>query len=127
MAGPLAAAEKVQAVQTAVIAAGHELTLDWSRGSDVELDEYGSRPDVSAEIASADLDAVLTADAVLVVASEHDGRGMFVELGAALAQAQRGELEHVVVVGTIRHESVFYYHPAVVRVSTVDEWLSEIA
>ncbi len=127
MAGPLAAAEKVQAVQTAVIAAGHELTLDWSRGPDVELDEYGSRPDVSAEIANADLDAVLTADAVLVVASEHDGRGMFVELGAALAQAQRGELEHVVVVGTIRHESVFYYHPAVLRVSTVDEWLSEIA
>ena len=110
-----------------MIAAGHELTRDWSRGSDVELDEYGSRPDVSAEIASADLDAVLTADAVLVVASEHDGRGMFVELGAALARLNAANLEHVVVVGTIRHESVFYHHPAVVRVSTVDQWLSEIA
>ena len=127
VAGPLADAEKVQAVQTAVVAAGHELTLDWSRGPDIKLDDYGSLPNVSAEIANEDLDAVLTADAVLVVASEHDGRGMFVELGAALAQARRGELKHVVVVGVIRHESVFYYHPAVLRVSTVDEWLSKIA
>lgn len=127
VAGPLSDAERVQAVQTTLIAAGHELTLDWSRGPDIELDEYGSRPDVSAEIARADLDAVLTADAVLVVASEHDGRGMFVELGVALAQARRGELEHVVVVFAIRHESVIYYHPAVLRVATVDEWLLEIA
>ncbi len=41
-------------------------------------------PAISAELASEDLDAVMRADAVLVVASEHDGRGMFVELGAAL-------------------------------------------
>jgi hypothetical protein len=70
---------------------------------------------------------VLTADAVLVVASEHDGRGMFVELGAALARARNGDLKHVVVVGPIRHESVFYYHPAVLRVPAVDEWLAAIA
>ena len=61
---------------------------------------------------------------MLLVASDHDGRGMFVELGAAFARAQRGELEHVVVIGPIRHESVFYYHPAVLRVASVDEWLA---
>lgn len=127
VAGPLADTEEVQAVQSAVVAAGHDLTLDWSRGPDVKFDDYGSLPAVSAELATADLDAVLTADAVLVVASEHDGRGMFVELGAALARARRGELEHVVVIGIIRHESVFYYHPAVVRVPTVDKWLSGLA
>jgi hypothetical protein len=127
VAGPLAAVETVQAVQSAVVAAGHELTLDWSRGSDVTFDDYGSLPAVSAELAAAGLDAVLTADAVLVVASEHDGRGMFVELGAALARARNGDLKHVVVVGPIRHESVFYYHPAVLRVPAVDEWLAAIA
>lgn len=127
VAGPLADTEQVQAVQSAVVAAGHELSLDWSRGPDVKFDDHGSLPAVSAELASEDLDAVLTADAVLVVASEHDGRGMFVELGAALARARRGELKHVVVIGTIRHESAFYYHPAVLRVLAVDEWLSGIA
>lgn len=69
----------------------------------------------------------MDADAVLVVASEHDGRGMFVELGAALARARRGDLHHVVVVGRIRHESVFYLHPSVVRVADVEEWLAGLA
>ena len=127
VAGPLAAVETAQAVQSAVVAAGHELTLDWSRGPDVTFDDYGSFPAVSAELASADLDAVLSADAVVVVASEHDGRGMFVELGAALARARNGDLRHVVLVGPIRHESIFYYHPAVLRVSAVSEWLTAIA
>ncbi|HET7531978.1 MAG TPA: hypothetical protein VFJ83_02430 [Nocardioidaceae bacterium] len=127
VAGPLADTKNVQAVQSAVVAAGHELTLDWSRGPDVTFeDDYGSLPAVSAMLATEDLDAVLRADAVLVVASEHDGRGMFVELGAALARARHGDLEHVVVIGPIRHESVFYYHPAVRRVSAVDEWLASL-
>lgn len=126
MAGPLADIKAVQVVQSAVVAAGHDLTLDWSRGPDATFDDYGSLPEVSAEVATEDLEAVLTADAVLVVASDHDGRGMFVELGAALARAQRGELEHVVVIGPIRHESVFYYHPAVLRVAAVDEWLASL-
>jgi hypothetical protein len=80
---------------------------------------------MSAKLAAQDLDAVLTADAVLIVASEQDGRGMFVELGVALARACIGDLVHVVVVGQIHYESVFYYHPAVQRVSTVEEWLAE--
>jgi hypothetical protein len=127
VAGPLADIETVQKVQSAVVAAGHELTHDWTRGPDVTFEDYGSLPGVSAGLAGDDLDAVLDADAVLVVMSEHQGRGMFVELGAALARAARGDLEHVVVLGPIRHESVFYYHPAVQRVSSVDEWLTTVA
>jgi hypothetical protein len=63
---------------------------------------------------------------VLVIASELEGRGMFVELGAALARAQRGELAHVVIVGEIRHESVFYFHPVVRRVARVQDWLEHL-
>jgi len=128
VAGPLADIERVQAVQAAVVAAGHELTLDWTRGLDVTLvDSYGSAPSLSADLASADLDAVLSAEAVLVVMSDEEGRGMFVELGAALARAHRGDLQHVVVLGPIRQESVFYYHPVVQRVSSVERWLASIA
>src|SRR5688500_9164492 len=79
-------------------------------------------PCAPAMIATDDLEAVLDADAVLVVMSEHLGRGMFVELGAALTRAHRGELEHLVVLGPIKHESVFYFHPAVQRMLTVEEW-----
>lgn len=89
VAGPLADVATVRAVQSAVVAAGHELTLD--RTEDASLvEDYGSQLDVSGESAQEELNAVMAADAVLVIASEHDGRGMFVELGAALARAQRG-------------------------------------
>ncbi len=88
----------VRAVQSTVVAAGPELTLDWTVGASF-VEVYGSQFDVSGELAEEELSAFLAADAVLVIASEHDGRGMFVELGAALARAQQGELAHVVVVG----------------------------
>ncbi len=34
VAGPVADTDGVRAVQAAVVAAGHELTLDWTRGQD---------------------------------------------------------------------------------------------
>ncbi|NPC96977.1 hypothetical protein [Nocardioides sp. zg-DK7169] len=128
VAGALADVAGVQAVQAAVMAAGHELTLDWTRSLDVTLVEsYGSDLALSASLASDDLEAVLSAEAVLVVMSDEEGRGMFVELGAALARAHRGELQHVVLLGPIGRESVFYFHPAVQRMTSVDEWLASIA
>lgn len=116
--------QRVREVQSAVVAAGHQLTLDWTR--DTTLVDYGEHLVEAREIAAEDVDAVLSADAVLVVASEHEGRGVYVELGAALARASRGDLEHVVVVGDLRHESVFHFHPAVARVDSVHDWLATL-
>ena len=116
----------VRAVQSTVVAAGHELTLDWTEDAS-PAENYGSQLDASGKLAKDELNAVMTADAVLVIASEHDGRGMFVELGAALARAQWGELAHVVIVGEIRHESAFYFDPLVQRVTSVRDWLDTSA
>ena len=125
VAGPLADVATVRAVQADVVAAGHELTLDWTEDAALP-GNYGSQPDASGTLAQAEVNAVMEADAVLVIASDHDGRGMFVELGAALARAEQRELVHVVVVGEIRHESVFYFHPAVQRVPSVQDWLEQL-
>ncbi len=122
MAGPIADLQRVREVQSVVVAAGHQLTPDWTR--DTALVDYGKYPVGAGAIAAQDLEAVLSADAVLVVASEHEGRGVFAELGAALARACRGDLAHLVVVGEMRHESVFHFHPAVVRVDSVHDWLA---
>jgi len=125
VAGPLADVATVRSVQSTVVAAGHELTLDWTEEASL-MEDYGSQLDVSGKLAEEELNAVMVADAVLVVASEHDGRGMFVELGAALARAQQGELAHVVIVGEIRQESVFYFHPVVERVANIQDWLEHL-
>jgi ketosteroid isomerase-like protein len=125
VSGPVTDTETVQQVQNAVVAGGHELALDWS--ADVSFAKaYASQPERSAQMAQEELDAVMAADAVLVLASQHDGRGMFVELGAALTRASRGELDHVVLVGQIHHESVFYFHPLVQRVASVQDWLTQL-
>jgi nucleoside 2-deoxyribosyltransferase len=126
VAGQLADKTAVVDAQRAVLAAGHELTHDWTQDLEFTTD-YASRAEESAHIAQTDLRGVMAADAVVVIASSpQPGRGLFVELGAALARAEMGLLRHVVAVGTIVHESVFYFHPRVRRVATVQEWLAEV-
>lgn len=124
VAGPVGETSTVRAIQDAVVDAGHELTLDWSRQDDSSLSDYASAPEVSSRIAVQDLRAVLAADAVLIAASGPGGRGMFVELGAALSRAEHGQLDHLVVIGAVHDDSVFFYHPAVQRVATVQAWLA---
>lgn len=104
---------------------GHELAFDWTQ--DLSLaEDFGSQPVRSAQMATAMVDAVIEADALAVLATEHDGRGMFVELGAALARAEAGLLQSIAVIGHITKESVFYLHPRVQRFATPQEWLDEL-
>jgi hypothetical protein len=125
VAGQLADKDAVRAAQAKVQAAGHTLTHDWTQDL-CFTQSYASRPEDSAVIAQADLAGVLAAEAVVVLASSNEpGRGLFVELGAALARAELGELDHVVVAGEIVHESVFYFHPRVRSVPTLDDWLED--
>jgi hypothetical protein len=126
VAGQLADTAAAIDTQQAILAAGHELTHDWTQDLEFTAD-YASQLEDSSRIAQADLSGVMDADAVVVLASgAQPGRGLFVELGAALARAELGLLHHVVVAGAIVHESVFYFHPHVRRVGSVEEWLGEV-
>lgn len=126
VAAPLAAVALVESVHRQLLEAGHELTLDWTRDMSM-VAQFASQPVRSAHMASGMIRGIQAADAVLVLATEHDGRGMFVELGAALAEAERGSLDHIAVIGTILRESVFYFHPLVRRCETLQEWLAQPA
>lgn len=126
VAGQLSDVSTVRAVQAAVVAAGHELTLDWT-SEDALVTDYAALPSAAAALATADLDGVMRADAVLVVASSAEpGRGLFVELGVALARAELGLLSHVVAIGPIVHDSVFWHHPHVRLVEDVQSWLADV-
>ncbi|GHJ57929.1 hypothetical protein NOK12_04480 [Nocardioides sp. OK12] len=58
---------------------------------------------VAVAVATADLDAVLAADAVLAVLSEH-----------------------VAVVGPVRHQSVFLHHSSATRWVSAEAWLASL-
>ena len=126
VAGSLDDVRTVQFVQGSVVAAGHDLVLDWTRGPDTGLTDYASHPGASRQLAKDDLHAVTDAEAVLLVVSDKAGRGMFVEFGAALLRAEQGSLAHLVVIGA-EHESVFFYDPAVRRFSAFDDWFASLA
>lgn len=124
VAGSLADSSRVREVQGALVAAGHDLTLDWTASPDADLRDYAAHPVEAGRLARADLDAVASADAVVLVVGDAPGRGMYVEFGAALLRADRGELEHLVVLSPEHAESVFFFHPVVQRCSSVEEWLT---
>lgn len=126
VAGALREAQAVRGVQEAVTGAGHVVSWDWTNEADSDLRDYSQAPDVSARIAQADLRAVMDSDAVLVVVGEEPGLGMFIELGAALACAERGESKTVVLLGTDLADSVFYFHPAIEKHETVQSWLATL-
>ncbi|NHI18091.1 hypothetical protein H9L10_04280 [Phycicoccus endophyticus] len=120
LAAPMPAVQLVRDARDVLLTAGHELTLDWTREmpptEGVDLD-----PAVSAAMASAMLEAVWTADALVALATGYEGRGMFVELGAALSRAAHESAYTVAVVGDIIRGSVFYSHPAVTRFRSVEQ------
>ncbi|REF30987.1 hypothetical protein [Calidifontibacter indicus] len=126
VAAPLEAADLVREANALIHEAGHELALDWTRDMSF-VAKFSSQPERSAAMAAGMIDAVLRADAVAVLATHHEGRGMFVELGAALARATQGSLAHLATIGDITaRESVFHQHPSVEHFPTMTDWLGSL-
>lgn len=103
----------VRAFNDALRAAGHEVTHDWTRTSEFDLagdpifgDGTGLSRDMQAQHATADLDAVAAADAVVLLPMPDMG-GAYIEIGYALAHDK-----HVFVAGPVRF-TIFWALPNV--------------
>ena len=122
--------ENVRNVIDKVLEAGHELTHDWT-ASDTILGGPNSKLEnieESATRAKKDITGVIQSDVyVLCSDNENVGKGMYVELGAALALNETvGKPERVYIIGALSHLSIFYLHPAVKRRATIEEVIDEI-
>jgi hypothetical protein len=114
--------EEIQQIYNVLINEGHTITHDWTVS-----DGIGSPEDNRHEAgkrAAKDLDGVLAADAY-IYCSNHltPGRGMYVELGAALAAQKLTGKPQVYLVGKLNFPSVFYFHPQVQLHKTLDDLL----
>jgi hypothetical protein len=116
---------EVRAAQAALRAQGRFITHDWTEAEDPapEWTEAQTRGYL-ADQARADIEGVMDADTVVLL---HDdtGRGLFVELGAALAY----EPKRVIVVGADLHDGacVFYFLPEVEHAPDVASALALLA
>ncbi len=113
----------------AVEAAGHEVTHDWTQ-TDTFLggaeDKLANKQE-SGIRAEKDIQGVLDCDVyVLVSGNEAVGKGMYVELGAALATHQLRKSPKVYVIGPRNHLSVFYLHPIVVHLDKIEDVIADL-
>lgn len=119
VSGQIDEKKKIREVYGALEAAGHCVTHDWTRtdgiGDKLEnIEESGHR-------AKLDITGVGDCDAYILMSDNQNvGKGMYVELGAALALNQTVGRPEVYVVGPLNHLSIFYLHPAVRRVESID-------
>lgn len=110
VSGQLKEKDRIRDVYAQLVDAEIEITHDWTNTDNIG--DYATNAREAGVRADLDVRGVLDADAyVLMTDNRHCGKGMYVELGAALALASiKGTLE-VCIVGPKNHESIFYYHP----------------
>lgn len=99
--------------------AGHEITFDWTTVE--HLRPYDKNLSASREAAINETQGVISAD-VLVVLARESGVGMYVELGIAI-----GAGIPVRVVTNSKNRTMFYHHPLVRRVTSVEEIIKEFS
>lgn len=103
-----------------------QITHDWTRTDDIS-NGYADNPAEAGKRAKLDIDGVCAADVyILMTNNDSPGKGMYVELGAALALAERTKKPEIYVVGPKNHESIFYYHPRARHFEDIDACLEDI-
>ena len=109
----------VRAAMKALRDAGHEITFDWTTIE--HLRPYDENAAVSREAAVKESQGVKDAD-VLIVLSHERGVGMYVELGIAI-----GSGVPVRVVTNVESRTMFFHHPLVKKVDSLEQILKEFS
>lgn len=129
VSGQINDANKIQSLMNEFVVAGHEITHDWTV-TDVFLGSSEAKlkdPTETGLRAAKDISGVVDCDVYVLSSDNQDvGKGMHVELGAALALNQITGKPKVYIVGKMNHMSVFYFHPSVVRKENMGQVLSEV-
>lgn len=108
-----------KALMEALRNSGHEITFDWTTIE--HLRPYDKNAIACRETAISESCGVEKAD-VLVIVAHDKGVGMYVELGIAI-----GVGIPIRVVTKVESRTMFFHHPLVKKVSTIDEVVEEFA
>jgi hypothetical protein len=106
---------------------GHQVTVEWTRGKPIAIKNRDRKPQKIQKIAVRDIGGVFQCDVFVLLSEPVAGRAKYVELGAAIAHNLIKGRPKIYILGKKTNQSVFYYHPAVKRVTSFDEILNEIS
>lgn len=122
--------ENVRKVQANFKKAGHTITHDWTKNETGDKLLGGAKdkladPKETAKRAALDINGVINSDVYVICTNNKSvGKGMYVELGAALALAEKNSSPKVFLLGEMNHMTIFYLHPKIIKVSSVKEILN---
>ena len=119
VSGKIGVEHNANAAMTALKNAGHEITFDWTSIS--HLRPYDLNSSASREAAIKESRGIKDAD-VLVVMAHDKGVGMYVELGIAI-----GCGVPVRVVTDADSRTMFFHHPLVKKVSSIEDVIREFS
>jgi hypothetical protein len=126
VSGQLKEKETVRTIYSRLADLGITTAHDWTT-TDNLVGSYSQNPEEAGARAARDIQGVCDADLyILMTDNEFPGKGMYVELGAALVLAETTGSPKVFVVGPRNHESIFYYHPLVTHFPDIDSCLEYI-
>ncbi len=132
VSGQIGDVDNVRIVQDALRQAGHEITHDWTR-NETGQKMLSSREDKlnnteeATRRATLDINGVISAEAYVICTDNTDvGKGMYVELGAAIAVAESREEFKIYLFGPMNHMTIFYLHPRVQRIRSIEALLEDL-
>ena len=111
--------EEVKEIQQRFIKQGHVISADWTTHKTIAHE--AKQEELAKEYAIEDVDGVSSTDLFILLVGERKSTGAHIELGVALG----ANVPNVYVVGETDDSSLFYYHPKVKRIKTIDEILSK--
>ncbi len=117
VSGKVGVERDVRAAMKALKDAGHEITFDWTKID--QLRPYDENAEASREAALKESCGVEDADVLIILANDR-GVGMYVELGIAI-----GSGIPVRVVTDVESRTMFFHHPLVKKVDSLEQILKE--
>ncbi len=127
--------EKVREIYKKLAEKGHEVHTDWTVHT--PFYPYISDPAKCAQYADEDINGAMNCDAFVLLADEHHngqpeqkakshGRGMFIELGAAMATFLQKGTPKVFVIGPDNDKAMFHFHHSITRLEAIEQVLENL-
>lgn len=117
--------ENIQKALSSVKKAGHEILFDWTtRGN---LKPYTKNSSQSSQFAKDAMDAISTSDVFICITHPEVAGGSSAELGAAIQSHILTGTPRIYMVGEYNTDVVFYFHPAIQKVKSIEDVLVEVA
>lgn len=116
--------KKVSEIHEKLKKKGCKITTDWTKHKNIK--PYKKNPEKSKEYSEEDINGVRDADVLILLTTKESSKGMYIELGAAIILKLLTGKPEIFIVGDYNTESIFYFHPVVNRVNSIEDVIKKL-